>query len=226
MPDRSDGLRKLLRLWKTRRAGSKPKELVSAQLAAILESVDEAIICEAKNGKIIGWNRAAELMFGYTAEEMIGRSVSILIPPERAEKEYQIFERVVEGERFEQYRTQRVRKDGRLVDVSMAFTPIRDEFDRVIGVVKVASNITEYKRLQKSELDQLFLASVVSSAEEAIIGKDLNGNVTSWNQAAEKLFGYTAEEMIGKPVSILIPPEHAEHERQILERIRRGERID
>jgi PAS domain S-box-containing protein len=97
---------------------------------------------------------------------------------------------------------------------------------QILGTLMVAKDITERKRLETAERDQFFLAAIVSTAEDVIVSKDLNGVVTSWNRAAEKLFGYTAEEMIGRPISILIPPEHFNEEPRILERIRRGERIE
>jgi PAS domain S-box-containing protein len=89
----------------------------------------------------------------------------------------------------------------------------------------IAANVAETKRMERAERDQLFLSAIVSSADDAIVSKDLNGIVTSWNKAAEKLFGYTSEEMIGQPISLLIPVDHPDEEPQILARIRRGEPI-
>ena len=195
-------------------------------LASIVNSAEDAIVSKDLNGIITSWNKAAEKMFGYSDLEMIGNSVAILIPSDHHDEEPLILDRIRRGERIEHYDTQRIRKDGRIIHVSLTVSPITDRMGRVIGASKIARDITERKRLEKAERDQLFLAAIVSSADDAIISKDLNGIVTSWNPAAERLFGYTAEEMIGKPIATLIPADHSNEEPEILSRIRRGERIE
>lgn len=194
-------------------------------LAAIVSSAEDAIISKDLQGIVTTWNAAAERIFGYSAEEMIGQSVVKLIPPELAAEEPQILERIRRGERIEHYESNRRRKDGHIIDVSLTISPIRDQMGRVIGASKIARDITQRKRWQRAEVDQSFLGALVESADEAIIGKDLDGIVTSWNPGAEKLYGYTAEEMIGKPIVLLIPADHPDEEPRILERIRNGERI-
>jgi len=195
-------------------------------LEAVIASAEDAIISKDLDGIITTWNGAAERLFGYMAHEVIGKSGTILIPSDHADEEPQILERVRRGERIQHYETQRLRKDGRVIDVSLTVSPIIDRMGRVIGASKVARDISDRKRHERAERDQLFLSSIVSSADDAIIGKDMNGIVTSWNPAAEKLFGYTAEEMIGQSISILIPDGHGDEEKQILSRIRRGERVE
>jgi PAS domain S-box-containing protein len=194
-------------------------------LAALISSADDGIISKNLYGIVTSWNPSAERIYGYTAEEMIGKPVSSLIPPDHPNEEAQILAQIRRGERIEHYETQRIRKDGRIIDVSLTVSPIKDRMGRLIGASKTVRDITDRKRLEKAERDQLFLASIVSSAEDAIISKDLHGIITSWNPAAEKMFGYTAEEMIGQPVLKLIPDDHLDEEPQILARIRRGERI-
>ena len=194
-------------------------------LAALVSSADDGIISKNLYGIVTSWNPSAERIYGYTAEEMIGKPVSSLIPPDHPDEEAQILRQIRRGERIEHYETQRIRKDGKIIDVSLTVSPIKDRMGRLIGASKTVRDITDRKRLEKAERDQLFLASIVSSAEDAIISKDLQGIVTSWNPAAEQMFGYTAEEMIGQPVLKLIPDDHLDEEPQILARIRRGERI-
>lgn len=193
------------------------------RLAAIVESSDDAIVSKDLNGIVTSWNHSAERIFGYTPEEMVGQPITILIPPERPDEEPAILERLRRGERIDHYETVRLRKDGTRRDISVTISPIRDEEGRVIGASKVARDVTHQKQ---ATLESARLAAIVESSDDAIVSKDLNGIVTSWNRAAERIFGYTAEEMIGQPIVILIPPERPDEEPAILDRLRRGERID
>jgi PAS domain S-box-containing protein len=194
-------------------------------LGSIVSSADDAIVSKDLNGVVTSWNKAAERLFGYTAEEMIGKPIDVLIPRNHPDEEAQILKRIRRGEPIEHYETDRMRKDGTIINISVTISPIRDRIGRIIGASKIARDITERKRLQKAEEAESFLTAVVESAEDAIIGKTLDGIVISWNPAAEKLYGYTAAEIVGKPVTILIPPDHPNEEAQILDRIRRGDRI-
>jgi PAS domain S-box-containing protein len=195
-------------------------------LSAIISSAEDAIITKDLDGIVTSWNPGAKRMFGYTDEEMVGKPISILIPPDHLDEEPQILERLRQGQRIEHYETQRARKDGRIIDVSLTISPVKDRIGRLIAASNLTRDITDQKRFEKAERDQVFLASIVSSAQDAIISKDLQGIVTSWNQSAEKIFGYSADEMIGQPIAKLIPLNHPDEEPQILQRIRRGERID
>ena len=195
-------------------------------LAAIVSSADDAIISKDLNGIVRSWNQAAEKIFGYTAEEMIGEPITKIIPAAQLHEEPMIIERIRHGERIEHFESTRQRKNGSLVQVSLTISPIKDSMGRVIGASKIARDITQRKRWQQAEVAESFLGAIVESADDAIIGKDLDGIVTSWNRAAERLYGYSEKEIIGKPISILIPPDHPDEEPTILERIRRGERIE
>jgi PAS domain S-box-containing protein len=112
-----------------------------------------------------------------------------------------------------------------MIDVSLTISPIRDGIGKVVGASKIARDITKQRRWQTAEMAQSFLGALVESADDVIISKNLDGIITSWNPAAERLYQYSAEEMIGKPISLLIPSDHPDEVPQILERIRRGERI-
>ena len=195
-------------------------------LAALISSAEDAIFSEDPNGIVTSWNPGAERMFGYMSDEIVGKAISRLIPPNAPDLESQLLVRLRHGDRIEHYETQRVRKDGSTVDVSLTVSPMKDKVGHFIGASTIARDIGDRKRLEKAERDQLFLASIVSSAEDAIISKNLQGIVTSWNQSAERIFGYTPDEMIGQPIVKLIPPNHAHEEQQILESIRRGKRVD
>jgi PAS domain S-box-containing protein len=123
------------------------------RLVAIVESADDAIIGKDLNGIITDWNNGAENLFGYTAEEAIGRPVSMLIPPERVDEEPGILRRIRRGEWISHYETTRVRKDGTLLDISLSVSPIRDGSGTVIGASKIAHNISDRKRMEEALRD-------------------------------------------------------------------------
>jgi PAS domain S-box-containing protein len=194
-----------------------------ARLASIVQSSGDAIVSKDLNGIITSWNRGATDLFGYTADEMIGRSVTTLIPDDHLDEEPAILAQIRRGQRVEHYETIRRHKDGRLLDISLTVSPLYDSAGRIVGASKTARDITQRKRVE-AELTRL--AAIVESSSDAIISKDLNGIIMSWNAGAEAIFGYTADEVIGKPVTILMPPERVNEEPGILRRIRNGERID
>jgi PAS domain S-box-containing protein len=319
-------------------------DLAPYWLAAIIESADDAIVSKTLDGVITSWNQGAERIFGYTAAEVIGKPITILIPEDHPDEEPAILARLRRGERIEHYETVRVRKDGRLVDISLTVSPIRGPGGRIIGASKVARDITERKRAEvmlreqaeviRQAYDAIFLrdsanlitlwnrgaertygytqeealgrsphellktvtpiplaeiyerlrsegywegelrhtrkdgeqivvesrwatirdgrgettsileitrdvterkraeaqllqaAAIVENSDDAIISKDLDGRILSWNPGAERLYGYAAAEAIGQPVTMLIPPDRPDEEPHILEQIRRGERVD
>ena len=127
----------------------KRAEESQSRLAAIVESSDDAIISKTLDGVIRSWNAGAERIFGYTAEEAVGRPITLIIPPERLDEERTILERLRRGERVEHFETVRVAKDGRRLDISLTVSPVRDDEGRVIGASKVARDITERKRAER-----------------------------------------------------------------------------
>jgi PAS domain S-box-containing protein len=120
------------------------------RLAAIVESSQDVIISKSLDGTIQSWNREAERVFGYSAEEAIGRRIGLIIPPDREDEERGIMERLKRGERVDHFETLRLAKDGRLVDLSVAISPIRNSSGQVVGASKVARDITERKRIEES----------------------------------------------------------------------------
>ena len=322
-------------------------------LSAIIDSSEDAIISKDLHGTITSWNKGAERIFGYTADEAIGGPISILIPPDKGAEELDILQRISRGERLGHYETFRVRKDGHRIEVSVTISPLR-QGSRIVGASKIARDITDQKRIEREvqterarlqvtlksigdavivtdangsvefmnpvaealtgwksadahgqALEAVFnivnektrrrvanpaaralqegvtvglanhtilisktgaefaiddsaspirtdgeevlgailvfrdvsahrsgedfrarLAAIIQSSDDAIVSKDLNGRIMSWNPGAVRLFGYTAEEAIGRPISIIIPPERLIEEAHILDRMRRGERID
>jgi PAS domain S-box-containing protein len=204
-------------------ASSSEAEKAQRRLAAIIEYSEDAIASKDLNGIITSWNKSAERLFGYKAEEIIGKPVTLIIPPELHDDEPRILEKIRGGERIKHFQTVRVHKNGQRIDVSLTVSPIRDEKGNIVGAAKIVRDITRQKKLEEAALR---LAAIVESSDDAIASKDLNGVVTSWNRSAEKLFGYKPEEIIGKHITMIIPPELHHDEDMILSKIRRGEKID
>lgn len=327
----------------------------NALFAAIIDSSDDAIISKDLNSVITSWNKGAERIFGYKAEEVVGRPITILIPENRADEEPAILDRIRKGQRIDHYETIRKAKDGSLLDISLSVSPIYGEDGRIVGASKIARNITPQRQIQErlrqseenlrvtlssigdavittdpegrvafmnpvaerltgwsrkeaegrpleavfrivnemtrqpvenpvtkvlrmgtivglanhtiliakdgterpiddsgapikasddrgilgvvlvfrdvsekkaAELVTLRLAAIVESSEDAIISKNLDGIIESWNPAAERVFGYTASDAVGKPITMLIPEERHAEETEIIAKLKAGQRIE
>lgn len=142
----------------------KRTDRIASHLAAIVESSDDAIISKTLEGIILTWNQAAERIFGYSAQEIIGRSVEVLIPPENSDEEPAILEKLKSGERIDHYETVRVAKGGRLVNISLTISPIKDREGRIIAASKIARDITERKR-NEDERERLLALEQAARAE-------------------------------------------------------------
>jgi PAS domain S-box-containing protein len=201
----------------------KRTEELQSRMAAIVESSNDAILSKDMQGVIRSWNRGAERIFGYRADEVIGKPVSILAVPESIDEIPKILAAIARGEHVDPYETKRRTKDGRVLTVSLAVSPIHDASGHVIGASKVARDITEQKA--SAELRDR-LAAIVDSSEDGILSKDLQGIIRSWNRGAERIFGYRAEEMIGKPVTMLAVPGREDEIPNIISIIARGESVE
>jgi PAS domain S-box-containing protein len=131
----------------------KAAESARAHLAAIVDSSDDAIVSKDLKGIVTSWNRGAEIVFGYSAEEMIGRPIAVLFPPDRLQEEDAILAQLRRGERIDRFETVRRRKDGREIDVSLTISPVLDAAGRIIGASKIARDITERKRAEAALRD-------------------------------------------------------------------------
>jgi PAS domain S-box-containing protein len=127
----------------------KAADIAQAKLAAIIESSDDAIVSKTLDGIITSWNGSAERLFGYTEAEAIGKSIYLIVPSDRADEEAQIISRLRKGERIEHFDTQRLHKDGRLLDISVTISPVRDSSGKIIGASKIAREISDRKRLEE-----------------------------------------------------------------------------
>ena len=140
-------------------------------LAAIVESSDDAIISKSLDGIIASWNKGAERIFGYLAEEVIGKPISILIPPDRHDEESVILECLRRGERVEPYETVRRRKDGSAVDISLTVSPVKNIDGKIIGASKIARDITERKRNEAQATVHLSQSDTPDSLKRVIEGR-------------------------------------------------------
>ena len=201
----------------------KNNEVKRATLSSIVESSEDAIISKDLDGIITSWNAGAERILKYSEAEILGKSIDILIPEDRRDDETIIMETVRKGQRVDHFETVRLDKYGNEVPLSLTISPVKDSRGRIIGASKVARDISE--RLQGEEKDAI-LSAIVESSDDAIISKDLNGNIMSWNRGAEQIFGYKEEEVLGKHITILIPEERLEEEEHIIGKIRKGEKVD
>ena len=199
----------------------------AAYLAAVVDSSHDAIITKNLSGIIQTWNKSAERIFGYTTAEAVNQSILLIIPPHLHVEEASILARLRNGELIDHYETVRRHKDGRLIDVALTVSPVRDANGTIIGASKIVRDITEHKLTKRTIAEvQKLLSLLVASSDDAIISKDLSGTITSWNRGAERMFGYTAEEMIGSSILKIIPSERHSEETAILSKLRRGERVD
>ncbi len=172
-------------------------------LAAIVESSEDAIVTFTPSGIIRTWNRGAETMFGYSAEEAIGTPGSNMVPPERHLALAQLLEDVSQGNALSQYEGLGLRRDGRKVHLSIMGSPIMTSSGELRAISLILRDVSE-----RHEADQTraLLASIVECSDEAIHAVTLDGTIMSWNRSAEEMFGYQAHEVIGKNAAILAPP--------------------
>src|SRR5437870_2304753 len=173
-------------------------------LASIVNSSDDAIFAKTLDGVITSWNPAAVRMYGYSADEMIGRAVGVLIREDRANEMPTILDKIRKGQPIEHYETERVRKDGTTISVSLSVSPIHDRDGRIVGASTIARDIGERSRAEEAaRTSAQYASSLIDSSDDAIDSKTLDGTITTWNRAAEMIYGYTAEEMVGKNVNML-----------------------
>jgi PAS domain S-box-containing protein len=199
------------------------RDLAAARLGAIVASSDDAIISKTLGGIITSWNEAAERLFGWTEAEAVGQHITLIIPEDLRTEVDRVFAAIRAGQRVDHFETMRVAKDGRRIEVSITVSPVKDSAGRIVGASKIAHDISARRR---NEFVQARLGAIVDSSDDAIISKTLDGVVTSWNQAAERMFGWTEDEAVGQRITLIIPEERLPEEDDVLARLRRGERIN
>ena len=176
-------------------------ELTQRRLAAIVEFSDDAIISKDVNGIVTTWNESAQRIFGYSAEEMIGKPIAIIAAPDRPDEMPKILERIKRGERIDHYETIRKAKDGRLVNISLTVSPIHDEEGRVVGASKIARDITEQARMRLELAEERErLRVTLNSIGDGVITTDNAGRVAYLNPVAEQLTGWRNSDAAGRPL--------------------------
>jgi PAS domain S-box-containing protein len=193
-------------------------------LSAVVESSNDAIITKALDGRITSWNRAAEQLFGYSAQEAVGRPVDIIVPRDRRAEVHNILDRVGRGERIEHYETSRVRKDGRSLDVSLSVSPIRSASGEIIGASKSARDITESKRTEKAlnqEIEER--RRIFDTSHDLILVTDTAGNFIQVSPSVTSILGYEPADMVGHSAVEFIHPDDLDNTRNEMRAVRRGQ---
>jgi diguanylate cyclase (GGDEF)-like protein/PAS domain S-box-containing protein len=195
---------------------------VAVLLAAVVDSSEDAIVSQRLDGTIMSWSPSAERLYGWRAVEAIGRNIEMLVPEARRKELSAIAARLGRGERVVHLETARTHKDGSEVQVSLTISPIHTSDGRVVGSLGVAHDINEQ---QRSEETRALLATIVESIEDAVVSVDMDGRVTSWNRAAERLYRYSAAEMVGRLYGEILDKEALEDFKQVFARVAAGERL-
>ncbi len=195
---------------------------VAVLLAAVVDSSEDAIVSQRLDGTIMSWSPSAERLYGWRAAEAIGRNIEMLVPEARRKELSAITARLGRGERVVHLETARTHKDGSEVQVSLTISPIHTSDGRVVGSLGVAHDINEQ---QRSEETRALLATIVESIEDAVVSVDMDGRVTSWNRAAERLYRYSAAEMVGRLYGEILDKEALEDFKQVFARVAAGERL-
>jgi PAS domain S-box-containing protein len=195
-------------------------ELSRYWLAAIIESADDAIISKTLKGVITSWNKGAERIFGYTAEETIGNPVTMLMPEDHVNEEPAILARLRKGERIEHYETIRRRKDGTLIDISLTVSPIRGEDGRIIGASKIARDVTEQKRAQRAlDESRQRLKLTLQAARMGDWSWNAKTDLVTFSEMTAHIFGIPeGMDMTWAEMRALLHPEDRERARTGVER--------
>lgn len=189
---------------------------------SIIDSSLDAIICKTLDGIVLSWNPAAERIFGYTADEMIGESMLKIFPENKIHEETEILEKLRRGEVVEHFQTIRKHKTGRLIDISVTISPVFDAHGTIVAASKIARDITE--QVEAIRLSHEYRA-IVESSEDAIYSVSLDGTITSWNNGAEHIFGFSTSDILGKSICLLFDDDdqQADH---ILRKIKHHESLE
>ena len=191
-------------------------------LAALIQGSDDAIVSKSTDGIIESWNPAAERIFGYSEVEAVGQPITLIIPPGLRLEEQRLLDRLRAGERIERFETTRVRKDGRFIEVSLTISPVRDGSGRIIGISKIARDVTDKKRAEAylRERDELIALEektraqahvnlryreLLEAAPDGIFEVTTEGSILTVNRVGESMFGYDPDELLGQSVDLLLP---------------------
>ena len=204
-------------------AGRKQAEMDSNRLAAIIEFSDDAILSKDLDGLITSWNKGAEKIFGYTAGEMVGTSIVRLIPADRQEEENHILEKIKHGENVEHFETLRQTKDGRLIDVSVTASPIKDASGKIVGVSKVSRDISERKMAEEAlRASAARYRTLFDYAPDGLVIADAESCYLDANASACRMLGYARDELIGMHARDIVVQSEIQHIQPALDAIKDG----
>ncbi len=181
-------------------------EVAAARLAAIVDSSDDAIVAKTLEGIITSWNRSAERMFGYTADEAIGQHISLIIPKDRRGEEGQVISRIKNGEKVDHFETVRQAKDGSLLEISLSVSPVYDSTGQIVGVSKVARDITDRRRIERERAQLLEQVQADNKAKDeflALLGHELRNPLAAIARAGQLLAIARNLEDIARPQIVI-----------------------
>jgi diguanylate cyclase (GGDEF)-like protein/PAS domain S-box-containing protein len=202
----------------------KREQLMQQRLASIVETSQDAILSSTLDGVVLSWNRAAKRLFGHSAADIVGRNEDVLIPAELRGRELEtIRARILAGRPVENLETVRVHRSGERLEVAVTVAPLADGGGHIVGASTV---IRDLRATRQAERSVRLLSAIVESTDEAILSWSPAERILSWNPGAEAMFGYTAEEALGKPVSMLLPAPGNQDEETLHARILAGERVN
>jgi len=179
---------------------------------AMIESSDDAIVGVSLDSIVMSWNRAAERMFGYSAAETVGQSVTVIAPPGSENESSYLLERIKAGDRIEHFETERRHKDGHAVAISLSVSPIFDDAGHLVGATRISRDVSGERRI-RLELEERegLLRSILETIPDAMVVIDERGIIQSFSAAAEQQFGFQAGEVCGRNVKMLMPSPHQEN---------------
>ena len=192
------------------------------RLAAIVESTEDAVLAQTLEGTIVDWNPAAERIYGYRREEVLGLPLSVLVPPERTAELTSLLERIRHGERVQGFETVWVRKDGEVIDVAMTVSPMRQSGGLIVGASTIASDITEQKHSQEAVRR---LAVIAESSGDAMLTVTPDYRIAAWNPAAEAMLGYSADDVTGRHLYLVTPVARRGELLSMAARLAAGDRV-
>ena len=185
-------------------------------LSRMISSAADAIITKDLQGSIKSWNPAAEKLFGYSVEEVLGKPMLMLFPAELVNEEREILARIEKGDGVEHFESVRIRKDGRAVQVALTISPIRDSEGRIIGASKIARDISAQKQAEEQLRRQ---ASLLDQAFDAVLVWEKDGTIIFWNQGAVRMYGFSTNEAIGRVSHELLQTSAAEGLEQVFQKL-------
>ncbi|MDA9431653.1 PAS domain S-box protein [Bradyrhizobium sp. CCBAU 51627] len=191
--------------------------------SAAVESSDDSIVMQSLDAVITGWNPAAERLYGYSADEAIGKSTAIIVPPDRREQGKDYLARIARGEPIERFETVRLRNDGTPVEISLSLSPIKGASGEIIGVSGSARSLTEARRAERALQQQLEERRLLfDTSQDLIMIMNSRGEVVQISPSSETILGYRPDEMIGYSGADFIHPAHLDQSREEMRELRRG----